>query len=241
MSNTALILVNDHLAYDPSRPYISGDISYTTMTPAPKPPLSLGGGSSGGWGYMSSGAASSVRTAKRHKGTPAFAKAMAKQLLSGAAADIEKVSPHTIPKEESELAAKREIIRTLRERITKLEARIRELKGIHSAEILEILKKLQGEVEASAELKKAVEDLETTVERFQIAARVKSKLMGLADKYVDLEDSEAPPSSKLILAAAGYAAAEFLVPDSLGVVRDVAKLAAIVYGLGALYDLLSGR
>jgi polyhydroxyalkanoate synthesis regulator phasin len=178
MSNSAFVLVNGNLTFDPSRPYISGDVSYETMpapVPTPKTPTSGTGGSGGGGfisgmplaplvpaeigGWDDALGRSVIRLRYRPGQAAEFARSIARKISDGIQreAGIGSADPLSVPKRLSPDKVREADLRKLRNRIQQLEAEAARATAANTADA----EALRATVE---ELRRLVADLQAQVE-----------------------------------------------------------------------------
>jgi len=237
--NSAFILENGNLVYDPSKPFLSSDLAIVNyeVVVAPTPSPGLTASSAGGWGggFMKTHEPGMRR---RRKGSaPTLKSFIEKVSIDVATSTMEglKHSTHADPLEVTkELSPERlleKTIRTLRERITKLEAWIRTLKSTQTGQ----LEALQAELEQTQLLAAAL------LGRLEAADR---RLAGLQAPITVNLTLAAPPEPKVsgwaVLAGAGVtlAAVEYLIPPREKAWKEAGRGFAGILALYGLYRIL---
>lgn len=199
----------------------------TSGAPVPPSPSIMGGGGGGGGGgyYPEKG------LRKKYIGAMSGASWIVKDVVQTATARLVRSAPATIPKEVSREEVQRGVIRGLRDRITKLEERIRELKAANQVKPDQRLtEELASAMRTVSELQGTVADLAAKLERALVQAPAEMRLP------VDLSGVVvvSPPSSSRLWVAGGLWIASELLPKGGKRAKDALQQAAGVLVLSWL-------
>jgi len=205
MPDSAFILKNDHLTYDPATTYLYGDVSYE-MSPAPVPtgPTS-GTGGGGGGGFISGAPLAPLIPCEmeddrhwlvglRHRPGSAehFARAIARKISDVVRREAEtSADPLTVPRRLSPDKVREADLRKLRERIRQLEAEVARSRIGHAADTAA----LEAAIE---ELRRIVTGLQEQIDRLQTPRLAYTRRPALQEQVAEaVRDAVASPETLL--------------------------------------------
>jgi cell division protein FtsB len=222
--------------------FMSNAFRENGLVPQPTAPVpaavSVASGGGASWGWMGGG--SSAPSRRKKPSSHAFGKEVAKNILSGLKSDLQRSIKEGQNKKAVELAAQREAIRQLRERVTKLEAHIRDLKGSHESSLEGLAFDMVDQLKTKEALEGVIEELETTLKVEVVRATAYREAVERAGRMMGAYVADHPPRGlpRLIIGAIAYLAVEFLVPDRMGALKDMGRMTSAGVAISGLVRLI---